>query len=465
MVPTLVLPPQAGHDSCIVDYSPTQSQMKVIRAAGLERAFSLDWIGATAETRDAGIDDYLSFVERSIEHIGGPVNLIGDCQGGWLAAIYAALHPEQVNTLTLAGAPIDFHAGEPVIHDWVQALGSEDLAFYRGVVEQGGGVLKGEHMLNGFILIKPENEVAKQLQLLTHLHDAEHLERHHHFETWFKHVQDIPGAFYLWIVEHLFMANGLVEGTLEIGGERVDLARIDCPLFLLGGARDHITPPAQVFAAADHVSTPPADVEKHVNSGGHLGLFMGSRRCASTGRRCWPPSSRVRAGTPTPRPRSRGRATRRRASAPPYPPLNRSIGLGFQHHRAPVNEVVRMSERPDPTEDVRRLYEDAEKRTAAAMEELVKRDAFGELLARATENILALTRIGNDVADLVVRNLRLAGRRDMTSLGRQLARTEDKLEQVLQEVERLQEQLAEAERASASNGTTRRRTTKSSASK
>jgi uncharacterized membrane-anchored protein YjiN (DUF445 family) len=124
-----------------------------------------------------------------------------------------------------------------------------------------------------------------------------------------------------------------------------------------------------------------------------------------------------------------------------------------------------MSERPDPTEEVRRLYEDAEKRTATAMEELVKRDAFGELLARATENILALTRIGNDAADLVVRNLRLAGRRDITSLGRQLARTEDKLEQVLQEVERLQEQLAESERESASNGTSRRRTTKSSASK
>jgi hypothetical protein len=126
-----------------------------------------------------------------------------------------------------------------------------------------------------------------------------------------------------------------------------------------------------------------------------------------------------------------------------------------------------MSERPDPTEEVRRLYEDAEKRTAAAMEGLVKRDAFGELLARATENILALTRIGNDAADLVVRNLRLAGRRDITALARQIARTEDKLELVLQEVERLQEQLAGDDSPSASNGTstTRRRSSKSSASK
>ena len=80
-----------------------------------------------------------------------------------------------------------------------------DLGFYRWVVERGGGVLKGEHMLNGFILIKPENEVSKQLQLLAHLHDAGVTsQRHRAFENWFKHMQDIPGSFYLWIVEHLF---------------------------------------------------------------------------------------------------------------------------------------------------------------------------------------------------------------------------------------------------------------------
>jgi hypothetical protein len=37
----------------------------------------------------------------------------------------------------------------------------------------------------------------------------------------------------------------------------------------------------------------------------------------------------------------------------------------------------------------------------------------------------------------VVRNLRIASRRDVANLARQLARTEDKLELLLQEVERL----------------------------
>jgi hypothetical protein len=100
-----------------------------------------------------------------------------------------------------------------------------------------------------------------------------------------------------------------------------------------------------------------------------------------------------------------------------------------------------MSERQAPGGEMQRLYDQAEARAASAMEQLVNRDSFGELLARSTENLLAIAKIGSDVADLVVRNLRLAGRRDVTNLGRQLARTEDKLETVLQEVERLQDEL------------------------
>ncbi|MDQ6778619.1 MAG: alpha/beta fold hydrolase [Actinomycetota bacterium] len=273
---TLVLPPQAGHDSCIVDFTPEQSQMRTILEAGLERAYSLDWIGATPRTKDVGIEDYLDVIDRAVEHAGGSVNLIGDCQGGWLATIYAALRPERVNTLTIAGAPIDFHCGEPVIHAALRALApGGDLAFYRGLVAAGGGVLSGRHMLTGFIALQPDNEIARQLQLLANIGDAGHRERYREFEDWFKHTQAIPGAFYLWIVEHLFRDNELIAGQLEVAGEYVDLGQIACPLNLLAGATDHITPPDQVFALADYAGTAPADVVRDTTAGGHLGLFMG----------------------------------------------------------------------------------------------------------------------------------------------------------------------------------------------
>jgi poly(3-hydroxyalkanoate) synthetase len=286
VVPVVLLPPQAGHDSCIVDYSPEQSQMRTILDAGLTRAVSLDWIGATPGTASASIEDYLDVVDRAIDHCGGRANLIGDCQGGWLATIYAALRPERVNTLTLAGAPIDFHAGEPVIHELLQRVApGGDLRFYEALVEMSGGVLKGEQMLAGFVAIQPADEISRQLELLLNLDDPAHVARYCEFEDWFKHTQDIPGSFYLWIVRHLFRDNELIAGSLTVGGDRVDLGRINVPLNLLAGATDHITPPDQVFAIADHASTPSELVRRDVTPGGHLGLFMGHQAL----RDHWPP--------------------------------------------------------------------------------------------------------------------------------------------------------------------------------
>jgi poly(3-hydroxybutyrate) depolymerase len=318
LVPTLLVPPQAGHDSCIVDYSAEQSQVKTALAAGLTRLYSLDWAGATEQTKDAAIVDYLEFMDRAIERIGEPVNLIGDCQGGWLAVIYAALRPESVHTLTIAGAPVDFHAGEAVIHDFVQALSPGDLSFYQDVVRLGGGVMKGEFMLNGFIAIKPESEVAKQFQLLANIDDADHVLRHRAFEDWFKHTQDIPGALYLWIVEHLFRDNALIRGELAVAGERVDLRRIRCPLNLLAGASDHITPPPQVFALEGAVSTPREDVTRRVTGGGHLGLFMGREAL----RDHWPPivADIFRRSQPT-----RGAASARRRATAASPPARKPV--------------------------------------------------------------------------------------------------------------------------------------------
>ena len=116
-------------------------------------------------------------------------------------------------------------------------------------------------------------------------------------------------------------------------------------------------------------------------------------------------------------------------------------------------------DKPTPDEQVRRLYEEAESATGGAMERLVSRKAFGELLGMTAENTVALMKLWADGADLVVRNLRLAGRRDLVRLGKQLARTEDKVERLLQEIEDLRAEQASS--SSRSNG----RASRSSSSK
>jgi poly(3-hydroxyalkanoate) synthetase len=138
-------------------------------------------------------------------------------------------------------------------------------------------------MLAGFIALKPENQVDRRLQLLANMHDPAYVERYREFDTWFRWTQDIPGAFYLWIVEHLFQKNSLISGDLEIGGRTVDLGAITAPLFLLAGETDHITPPDQVFALADYAGS--TESARRIASGGHLGLFMGREAL----REHWPP--------------------------------------------------------------------------------------------------------------------------------------------------------------------------------
>ncbi|MBV9338168.1 MAG: hypothetical protein JO262_19060 [Solirubrobacterales bacterium] len=99
-----------------------------------------------------------------------------------------------------------------------------------------------------------------------------------------------------------------------------------------------------------------------------------------------------------------------------------------------------------PEEQARALFEEAESSTAKAFEELVSKPSFGRLLAMSAENTAALTRMAFDGIDLLWRNLRLAGRADIVRLSRQLHRSEDKLERVLQEVESLRDEVARERR-------------------
>ena len=101
---------------------------------------------------------------------------------------------------------------------------------------------------------------------------------------------------------------------------------------------------------------------------------------------------------------------------------------------------------PSPRADLRGFLEEAEAGFAEAMEKLVAGASFGELLGYAAENMMAVRRLARDSADLMIANLRLAGRRDVVRLERQLGRAEDKLEVLLQELEGLRDQLGNGSR-------------------
>lgn len=212
VLPTLLLPPQAGHASTIADYSPDQSQVLTAREAGLTNFYVLDWVGATEETSDSSIETYIQIIDESIDKMGGKANLMGDCQGGWLATIYTALHPEKVNTLSMGGAPIDCHTGNSAIRASIRRmkrLGNE-MHVYRAMVALGGGNHLGASQIHGFKMLEPAEEIKRLSALWSHIGDPNYVQRHVDFTNWFEWGQDVPGTFYLWIVQHLFINNDLV---------------------------------------------------------------------------------------------------------------------------------------------------------------------------------------------------------------------------------------------------------------
>ena len=273
-IPVLVDAPYAGHSATIADYAKGQSLVETLQAGGLKRVLVTDWKSATPAMKDFDIDRYLGDLDKAVQKLGNLVNLIGLCQGGWLSAMYTALFPEKVRSLVLAGAPIDTDAGNGAIKEIAHKL---PMLFFEELVVAGGGLLLGQFMVAGWKSMHPEKQLEKYLDLYEHIEEKNYIERTEIFERWYENPVNLPGAFYLQAVQQLFKENRLARGEFIGLGKSLSLKDITCPVYLLAGDDDDITPKEQVFDAEKYLGTHKNHIVKKLVSGGHIGLFMGTK--------------------------------------------------------------------------------------------------------------------------------------------------------------------------------------------
>jgi hypothetical protein len=114
--------------------------------------------------------------------------------------------------------------------------------------------------------------------------------------------------------------------------------------------------------------------------------------------------------------------------------------------------VIAVADETPPLAQAYAAYEQLEGRLSTALDKVVATNAFADLLATSATNVMAVTRLANGTVDRAVRTTRLAARTDVTDLARQLARTEEKLERLLQLVEALGDRLDQQEAASSATG-------------
>jgi poly(3-hydroxyalkanoate) synthetase len=264
------------HGPVLADLAPGHSLIGRLLAEGLTRVVLVEWKSATPAMRFLRIDDYLALLLVVVVELGAPLKLVGLCQGGWLSLMFAARFPEKVSAVVLAGAPVDLHAAPSKL---VVATRDATPGSLEGLVQDDG-------LVSGPVLLSlwgkqdvEETVIADCLQIDAPAHDV--LQR---FQIWHAWTIDLPGAYYLQVVEDLFRRNKLAYGEFRALGRLIDLAAVRTPLFLIAAEEDDVSPPAQVFAARRLVGTRPGDVATVLGRGGHLSLFMGARNLESVWR-------------------------------------------------------------------------------------------------------------------------------------------------------------------------------------
>ena len=274
-VPALLCTPQALHGAVVADLAAGHSLVAALRDAGIGRLFMADWRSASADMRFLGIDDYLAALNVLVDHLGGLVDLIGLCQGGWLSLVYAGRFPAKVRKLAMAGAPIDIAAAQSELSAMAAAT---PLAMFQSLVDSGNGRVIGRNVAPfwGNETVEPEH-IRETLQTPEPIGSPEFTRLEASFRKWNAWTIDVPGTYYLEVIEKLYKHNELAAGNFVALGQKIELSRLRLPIYLLAASADEVVAPEQLLAVERLVGTPPEHLRHEVAPCNHLGLFMGKQ--------------------------------------------------------------------------------------------------------------------------------------------------------------------------------------------
>jgi pimeloyl-ACP methyl ester carboxylesterase len=287
--PFIVFDPRAGHGPGIGGMKH-DSEIGVVLAAGHPCYF----VGFLPDpVRGQSIEDVCEAEARFVEevtkrhpHADGKPCLIGNCQAGWQIMMMAAIHPEKVGPLMLAGSPLSYWAG---VH------GKNPMRYLGGLLggtwltslagDLGNGIFDGANLVANFESLHPDNTYWKKIYNVYSKIDTEP-PRFLEFEKWWGSPVLLNAEEMQSIADQLFVGNKLSSGELRTSnGLHVDLRNIKSPIIVFCSWGDDITPPQQaldwILDLYDHedeiVSAGQTIVYCLHHSIGHLGIFVSGK--------------------------------------------------------------------------------------------------------------------------------------------------------------------------------------------
>lgn len=250
-LPLLMVPP-CINKYYILDLQADNSFVRFAVESGIE-VFLISWRNPRPEDTDGiankGWDDYIQDgVLRAISLIKeltrqSKINALGFCVGGTMLATALAVAKAKgqspVAALTLLTTFLDFN--ETGVMD---VFVDEFHALTREQQIGDGGLLPASELATTFSFLRPS-------ELVWNYVDSNYLRgktpRPFDILAWNSDGTNLPGPFFTWYFRNTYLENRLKSGELKVCNSKVDLTKLDMPVYLYASRDDHIVPWKSVY--------------------------------------------------------------------------------------------------------------------------------------------------------------------------------------------------------------------------
>ena len=255
-VPLLIVPPWINK-YYILDLVPKKSFIAWCVAQGFT-VFVVSWVNPDEALSHKTFSDYMT--EGVLEAVGAvedatgekKINALGYCVGGTLLAstlaYMAAKGDERVASATFLTTQVDFaKAGDLLVFiDDAQLKSLEEMMSERGYLE-------GSRMATVFNMLRPRDLIWPYV-----VNNYLLGKKPFPFDLlyWNSDSTRMPAANHAFYLREFYHNNTLSKGEMTLGGERLDLEKVDIPIYELATREDHIAPAESVLKGAKMFSGP-----------------------------------------------------------------------------------------------------------------------------------------------------------------------------------------------------------------
>ena len=255
--PLLMVPP-CINKFYILDLQPANSFIRYAVEQGY-RTFVISWRNPDESLAQKTWDDYVEdAVIRAIEAVQSicgveSINALGFCVGGTLLgtalAVLAARGEKPVASATLLTTFLDF-SDTGVLDVFID----EPSVKVRETEFAQGGLLQGRDLASTFSFLRP-NDLVWNYVVGNYLNG----QTPPPFDLlyWNSDSTNLPGPFYAWYLRNTYLENRLSQpGQLTVCGEKIDLGKLNLPVYVFGSREDHIVPVGGAYATTGLLSGP-----------------------------------------------------------------------------------------------------------------------------------------------------------------------------------------------------------------